>query len=405
MYGFRSEEYDMLPKSLDIITQSDIDALIQDQVREERTIEYKAVLPGSRDEDKREFSKDVSSFANAAGGDLIYGIKAEGGIPKEATGLKGDLDSGILKLEGIIRTGVEPRIPGIRFRPIAGFSDGPVLIVHIPKSWSAPHMVKINDTYRCYTRNSAGNYLMDVAEIRSAFLLSEALPEKIKRFRDERLARIIVGETPVPIPTGGKLVLHMLPISSFTTDFKIDMGTFRGNTGGLPLMDSSALNYRYNLDGFLTYNLFSKENRSRSYCQLFRDGKIESVCTDFINEHEGRRYIASVSYEKDIIEVIPQYILGLKKFGISSPILIIISLLGVSGTYLFVDTWSFHTKPAPIDRDTLLLPDILIEDYSAITDTQAVARELRPVFDTVWNACGFERSLNYDEEGKWRPMR
>jgi hypothetical protein len=26
---------------------------------------------------------------------------------------------------------------------------------------------------------------------------------------------------------------------------------------------------------------------------------------------------------------------------------------------------------------------------------------LRPVFDAVWNAAGWERSFNYDENGKW----
>jgi hypothetical protein len=26
---------------------------------------------------------------------------------------------------------------------------------------------------------------------------------------------------------------------------------------------------------------------------------------------------------------------------------------------------------------------------------------LRPLFDAVWNAAGWERSFNYDEKGKW----
>ena len=30
---------------------------------------------------------------------------------------------------------------------------------------------------------------------------------------------------------------------------------------------------------------------------------------------------------------------------------------------------------------------------------------LRPSFDQVWNACGHDRSLNYDEKGNWNPAR
>jgi hypothetical protein len=26
---------------------------------------------------------------------------------------------------------------------------------------------------------------------------------------------------------------------------------------------------------------------------------------------------------------------------------------------------------------------------------------MRPVFDAIWNAAGFARSLNYNNDGKW----
>ncbi len=53
---------------------------------------------------------------------------------------------------------------------------------------------------------------------------------------------------------------------------------------------------------------------------------------------------------------------------------------------------------APIDRPVLVLPDVLIEDY-----TVNVPTALRPIFDAVWNATGFDRSFNYDEAGNWNP--
>jgi hypothetical protein len=43
-------------------------------VAEGRQLDYKEQLPISSDDDKREFLGDVTSFANTAGGDLIYGV-------------------------------------------------------------------------------------------------------------------------------------------------------------------------------------------------------------------------------------------------------------------------------------------------------------------------------------------
>ncbi len=55
---------------------------------------------------------------------------------------------------------------------------------------------------------------------------------------------------------------------------------------------------------------------------------------------------------------------------------------------------------SPIDRDHLIFPDRLAEslDFDA-------ASFLRPCFDQIWNACGYDRSLNYDEKGSWHSDR
>jgi predicted HTH transcriptional regulator len=56
------------------LTVGDLDALIAAQP-ESRVLEYKADLPGGRDEDKREFLADVTALANTAGGAIIYGVE------------------------------------------------------------------------------------------------------------------------------------------------------------------------------------------------------------------------------------------------------------------------------------------------------------------------------------------
>jgi predicted HTH transcriptional regulator len=80
--------------------------------------------------DRREFLYDVSSLANASGGDLIFGIKEANGVADEVTGLtSGNANDEILRLESIIQTGIEPRIPGISTRKIPIVGRGPVIII------------------------------------------------------------------------------------------------------------------------------------------------------------------------------------------------------------------------------------------------------------------------------------
>jgi hypothetical protein len=49
-----------------------------------------------------------------------------------------------------------------------------------------------------------------------------------------------------------------------------------------------------------------------------------------------------------------------------------------------------------VDRDHLLSDEVLIEDAS-----KPAGRLLRPLFDQIWNGCGWPQSLNYDEKGDW----
>jgi predicted HTH transcriptional regulator len=77
----------VLNKPLEAIEENDLQALVDNQVAESKTIEYKESLPGNADGDKKEFLADVSSFANASGGDLIYGMREQSGVPIALNGL------------------------------------------------------------------------------------------------------------------------------------------------------------------------------------------------------------------------------------------------------------------------------------------------------------------------------
>ena len=77
-----------LNKSIEAITEGDLQELIEDQRAERKTLEYKQTLPGGNDESKKEFLADVSSMSNVSGGHLLFGIEEQAGIPQSLCGFK-----------------------------------------------------------------------------------------------------------------------------------------------------------------------------------------------------------------------------------------------------------------------------------------------------------------------------
>ena len=378
----------MINKRFDMIERSDIDSLVSNQVTEGKTLEYKEKLPNNSDNDKKEFLADITSFANASGGDILYGIKEKRddngnstGIPEIACGLEGiNADAEIRRLDNIIRDGIAPGISGIHIKSIEGFTKGLMVVVRIPKSWASPHMVTFQNSSRFYSRNSAGKYQLEVSEIRSAFALSETLPEKVRRFRDDRIAKIIADETPAQLDHCPKIVLHILPIAAFDPVTRLDTTVLTDKKEKLSPIYTAGWSSRYNFDGFLTYSNSGGRPTCQTYFQIFRNGAIEAVEASILSEELSRKKeILSLVYEREIISALDRYLKLEQELGFEPPIFILLSLLGVKDYTMAVDRSRFlFLDPKLIDRDVLLLPDIIVEDYES-----KASDILRPAFDAV----------------------
>ena len=390
----------MINKDIKDIDKKAINELVTSKRPEDKTIEYKLELPRKGNDGAEKFLRDVSAFANASGGDIIYGIKESSnasGIPEDAIGLKGVTgDAEQRRLQDIVRTGLAPPLT-VHTKTIPKFPEGPVIVFRIPPSFSAPHMIthKKRGDSRFYVRTSTGKKPLDVGEIRSAFIASENLSERIRNFRAQRLAQIIADETPVLLGKGARLVVHLIPLAAFQHTSRPEIVFTREVEEKIRNAEYGSSS-RYNFDGYLRYSL-GEEDKNRRYLQVFRRGEVEYVDCNILGEKEHKT-ISGPTYEKETIDKVDKYLKLMKDLGVETPILIMISLLGAKGwsmSYTFPH--GFEPSPYSIDRDALKIPDIMIEDHD-----KEVSHILKPVFDTIWQACGLPRSLNYNDKEEWR---
>lgn len=401
----------MIQKNFDDITKSDIDFLLVNKIVEVKTLEYKEKLPSSQDSDKKEFLADISSFANASGGDVIYGIREarneEGkktGEPEAIVPLKGiTADEAKLQIENLIRTGIQPRIT-VHVKAIDGYgTDGKgfIILVRIPQSFASPHMVTFKNTSRFYCRNSAGKYQLDAQEIKNAFLATNSQAERVRSFLQNRIDKIMADEIAMPLFKPHRLVLHLLPLSSFLNHKRFDLSDEHLLMTSLTPIAVSSWDSKYNLDGFMTY-LDERQPRScHSYCQIFFDGTIEAVCAKILRTKDGyypqngaTGFIPSNFFEGSVVRAIRNYIKVYKSFGIDPPIIISMALLSFKGAYLWTDGGS---DSQPIDRDVVILLEVQVGNFDEDVPTM-----MRPIFDAVCNAFGLPRSYNYTENGIYK---
>ncbi|CAN1210994.1 hypothetical protein TUMEXPCC7403_12410 [Tumidithrix helvetica PCC 7403] len=392
----------MINKQFDLITKEDIDALVTNEVAESRTLEYKDKLLINKGDEKKEFLKDVTAFANASGGDLIFGIQekidAEGkttGIPESAHGLEvNNLDVFKLQLENIILNCVSPRF-SFRIQAIHGFKNGSVIIIRIFESWNSPHIITTM-TSPFYARNSAGKYPLDITEIRSAFAMSESLPEKIRGFRDVRLSKIMAREAPINLYSKNILVVHLLPIASIRKTINIDLLAVEDKIREAVLITPNPNHpsrSRYNIDGFLKY-LDETTKDTPSYVQFFREGAIEAVVSlsPSIKSYGNKRYIEGKELQKNLVFSLKSYVEILKNIEINLPIFVLVSLIGLKGCQIISNLNDLGLNLDKVDRDVLFIPDCLIDNY----DESLLSEILRPAFDILWQSSGWKSCPLYD---------
>jgi hypothetical protein len=386
----------MVPKQLNDIGESDIQALKDAGVEEGRTLEYKRELPGTRDEDKREFLADVSSFANTETGDIIYGVAEDQGIITDILGLTSpDFDAEIRRLENLIRDGISPRI-NAAFR-LVPCTAGKLLVVRIEKSWIGPHRVTFRGHDKFYGRTSAGKFAMDVSQLRTAFLQSDTLSERISGFRVDRIIDIANDRAAVPLVKAPTVVLHIIPFGAFSGEPLFDVTPLYRKSALHQPWNASGWSSRMTFDGVMLYGYTDADKKVSSYAHFYRSGILEAATTSLLETGQvsGQRLIPHVCLERGLLRYLPTCLATLDEIGVRPPVSVSLSLIGVRGLKMAMAAFGVQ-QTDEIREETLIIPGAIVENFSA--SPYAI---LKPMFDRIWNACGLLQSVNFDAQGKW----
>lgn len=393
----------LMTTSLEQIEERHLLALIDNKVQEGRDLDFKRDPIGRDDKAKREFLKDITAFANTAGGHLVIGMEEADGIAAALCGISfPSADEEIRRLDSIIEAGIEPRLVGLRIRPIPLAAGGFALIIQIQVSWNPPHRVIFGGWNRFFARNSGGAYELSVEQLRAVFLGGAEFERRLMNFRVERLARLEAGERGPALSGEGKLLIQGVPLTQSAASDLVYCQ--RNLVAFMPPGRNGGLDYRFNLDGFLIYAGSTGGTPPAAYTQIFRDGRIEMArggyCWRNTNPSSPQCVTTGAALNADLYDGVERIVDASAKLSVMPPIAIMVSFIGVTGSIMTTDPlhpgWGFK----PLDRDALLLEAVVIE---TATSTDGWQRALKPMFDSLWNAYGFGRSGDlFDDNGEWR---
>ena len=232
---------------------------------------------------------------------------------------------------------------------------------------------------------------MDIGEVRGAFAQTGTTMDQVRAFRRERLDVIREGDVPTSFEDESRLVLHLIPLSAFDPSTRYDLSHLSSpeKWGYIKPMGSTNIEIAHNFDGVAGY-------RRNGYTQVFRNGIIESVKAPPVRlDGESRRLPGVRSEDMILAAISTQFLPLLNGLGAEPPIVILVSVLGVRGWTVIPNNPENYSMDGvtPITRDTLALPNVMIDSYDA-----DVPRALKPTFDVLWNASGWPRSMGYDED-------
>jgi Putative DNA-binding domain len=405
------------------ITQADAQSLIDRQIRENRTLDFKRGLRLDTDQQKKELLKDITAMANAAGGTLLYGaVEGDGDDRGMIVGLEpmplipDDLD---LRVSQLLRDCVDQPLAGVQTRAIPCTGGGFLYVIRVQASARAPHSFRLGKVqHHLYARGTVSNDPMTMTQVKDLAMRAASAVDRamavvehrtvVARRLDERRAPNRGSSLPhLPTLARGVLLLHVLPLGTEIADGGPDfanISVFMRLRDVLPplLVDSDPRDERMGLDGLSMESTLRDAMGSSAHALLLRGGGIEFSRVGLFEPRSARTgepvTLDSGELERSVIASLREAERLARDGLLGSPVLVSLRILDTLGarlttrTRLDVDLSNRSTAEAE-----LLVPPVVLTEWGTSADHAA-----RRLFDVVWQAFGLQRCFSYGADGQRR---
>ena len=287
-------------------SETKLQNLIDSQIEESLTLEYKSAEALDRNETKKkEITKDVSAMANSAGGILIYGISEysqtdKRHLPEKITPVN-RIEFPREWVEQIIQA-IRPRIDGISIYSVnlgSGETDV-VYVIEIPQSHTA-HQASDHRYYKRFnfqsvpmedyevrdvmfreqTPDIAINFLLEIKESEQNLIVrarnnGSAFAQYVACFLDVPVKILEKIENKMNLKDGGKMYRHRL--TNLNQEYADEQ--FKSN---FPLLRSMTMNWKISLDR--NFDEFKNADLSIKW-KIYADNALPKEGKIFIREIE-----------------------------------------------------------------------------------------------------------------------
>lgn len=180
----------------DELDETHLQRLIDERVREDFDLDYKAELYGNSEGAKHDLAVDIAKFANHQGGLLLLGVREDDDARAAALPCVTMSDDEEIRIRSIVAGNVFPH-PAIDIRRVPREAAHGLYAIYVAPSRLAPHAVRRNDSLKYPVRNGSGTrYLTesDVADrYRARFSASQDRRLRLDAVAGEGLSAIRVA--------------------------------------------------------------------------------------------------------------------------------------------------------------------------------------------------------------------
>jgi len=373
----------MINTPFDAIDEARLAQLVENRVEEGRDLEFKQDLPGASDEQTKEFLADVTSLANAQGGDLIFGIVDENGAAAALNGISlQDVESAILRLESKVRDGVAPRVIGIRTKWVPLSNGNAVIVMRVPAGLAAPHRITFRNSGRFFSRTSRGKFEMDVDELRHAFTESSQLPQKFRALHERAITMAQGVDMPFALSNEPTAVVSVLPLTLFREERDIPIT----RDHAVVPVEAHAYSCIEMIEGVLMHTPVDQSGVVGSTALTYRTGRTDVAWNiggfrDILGN--PKKLVFADAFEKGLLHATKSSLSRLSLFGIEGPWIVIASVFGAKDSFMYLNN-RYHTRVAY--RDRVLLGEVRFDNLST--------ESLMPIVKNFWLMLGENRPSN-----------